>query len=63
MSCEGNEIHLSSFQEEDSPQSPEKEPTEESESHDKAEPIRQNNATQHHSAPCPECEDKAYHAV
>lgn len=56
-------IHLPSFQEEDSPQSPEEEPTEESESHDKAEPVRQNNATQHHSAPCPECEDKARRAV
>lgn len=50
--------HVCPFQEEDSPQSPEEEPTEESESDDQAEPIRQNHATQHHPAPCSKCEYK-----
>lgn len=40
-----------SFQEEDSPQSPEEEPTEEPENHDQAQPLRQNHAPQHHPAP------------
>lgn len=48
--------HGCAFQEEDSAQGPEEEPTEEPENHDQVEPIRQNDAAQHHPEARPERE-------
>lgn len=51
QNCDESVTRVCPFQEEDSPQGPEEEPAEEPENHDQAEPVRQNHAPQHHSAP------------